>query len=131
MTNAVELVKAFHAAVARGDVAGVVGVLHPDLHWTEAEGFPYFSGTWHTPREVVDKLLLPLMRDWDGFSAVAHEVVAAEGRVFSLGTYAGISKATGKAMRAPFVHVWEVRDGKLARFDMHTDTWLVRQALAA
>ncbi len=131
MTSPVDLVKSFYAALARGDVPAVVGVLHPDLHWTEAEGFPYHSGTWRSPQEVVDKLLVPLMRDWDGFSAAAHDVVAAEGRVFSIGAYAGTSKATGKTMRAPFVHVWEVRDGKLSRFDMHTDTWLVRQALAA
>ena len=131
MSNPVELVKAFYVAMARGDVPGVVGVLHPNVHWTEAEGFPYYSGTWRSPQEVVDKLLVPLMHDWEGFSAVAHEVIAAEGRVFSIGAYAGTSKATGKTMHAPFVHVWELRDGKLARFDMYTDTWLVRQALLA
>lgn len=32
-------------------------------------------------------------------------------------------------MRAPFAHVWQVADGKLARFDMYTDTLLVRRAM--
>jgi ketosteroid isomerase-like protein len=68
MSKPAELARAFYAAVSRGDVPEVIGLLRPDLHWTEAEGFPYYSGTWRTPQEVVDKLLVPLMRDWDNFS---------------------------------------------------------------
>jgi ketosteroid isomerase-like protein len=129
MTKPAELARAFYAAVSRDDVPRVIGLLHPDLHWTEAEGFPYYSGTWRTPEEVVDKLLIPLMRDWDNFSAVAVDYIVEGNRVVSLGAYAGVNKATGKAMRAPFAHVWQVADGKLARFDMYADTWLVRWAM--
>jgi ketosteroid isomerase-like protein len=129
MTKPAELARAFYAAVSRDDVPGVIGLLHPDLHWTEAEGFPYYSGTWRTPEEVVDKLLIPLMRDWDNFSAVAVDYIVEGNRVVSLGAYAGVNKATGKAMRAPFAHVWQVADGKLARFDIYADTWLVRWAM--
>ena len=131
MTSPTDAAKAFYAAVARGDVPGVLDALHPDLHWTEAEGFPYYSGTWRSPQEVVDKLLVPLMRDWNGFSAIADDFIEDGDRVVSIGAYAGVAKATGKTMRAPFVHVWRVRDGKLARFDMHTATWLGRPALQA
>jgi ketosteroid isomerase-like protein len=131
MKSAVEIVRAFYAAVAKGDVPGVLGLLHPDLHWTEAEGFPYYSGTWRRPQDVVEKLLVPLMRDWDNFSAVADDFIVQGDRVVSLGAYAGVGKASGKAMRAAFAHVWQVADGKLARFDMYTDTLLVRRALEA
>lgn len=130
-TTPLDAVRAFYAAVAQGDVPGVVAALHADLHWTEAEGFPYYSGTWRHPQEVVDKLLVPLMRDWDGFSAVPHDFVVDGDRVITFGTYAGLSKATGKTMRAPFVHDWHVRDGKLNRFVMYTDTLLVARALDA
>lgn len=129
MTNPVEIVRAFYTAVAQGDVPGVVALLHPDLEWTEAEGFPYYSGTWRQPQDVVEKLLVPLMRDWDDFSAVADDFIVEGDRVVSLGAYAGTSKATGKAMRAPFAHVWRVAGDKLRRFDMYTDTLLVDRAL--
>jgi len=62
VSQAAELVRAFYTAVSRDDVSGVVSLLHPDLHWTEAEGFPYYSGTWRTPKEVVENLLVPLTR---------------------------------------------------------------------
>lgn len=131
MTNPVDLVRAFYAAVAQGDVPGVVALLHPDLEWTEAEGFPYYSSTWRQPSDVVEKLLVPLMRDWDDFSAIADDFIVEGNRVVSIGGYAGVSKATGKAMRAAFAHVWRVADGKLQRFDMYTDTLLVDRALRA
>lgn len=129
MSRAAEMVRAFYAAVSRADVPTVVGLLHPDLRWTEAEGFPYYSGTWRHPQDVVDKFLMPLMRDWNNFSAVADDFIVEGDRVVSLGAYVGVNKATGKAMRAPFAHVWQVADGKLARFDMYTDTLLVHRAM--
>jgi ketosteroid isomerase-like protein len=129
VSRAAEMVRAFYAAVSRADVPTVVGLLHPDLRWTEAEGFPYYSGTWRHPQDVVDKFLMPLMRDWNNFSAVADDFIVEGDRVVSLGAYVGVNKATGKAMRAPFAHVWQVADGKLARFDMYTDTLLVHRAM--
>jgi len=119
----------FYDAVARGDVPSVLDSLHPQLRWTEADGFPYFSGTWTSPQEVVEKLLVPLMRDWDGFAAAPQEFLAQDDVVVTFGVYSGTNRATGKAMRAPFAHRWEVRDGRLARFDMFTDTLLVDRAM--
>ena len=129
MNTTVELVRAFYAAVGAGDVPGVLNLLHPELEWTEAEGFPYHSGTWTRPHDVVEKLLAPLMRDWTDFSAATDDFIVEGDRVVSLGAYAGVSRVTGKAMRAPFAHVWRVADGKLKRFDMYTDTLLFDRAL--
>nr|WP_294546103.1 nuclear transport factor 2 family protein [uncultured Rhodopila sp.] len=129
MTATIDLVRAFYAALGRGDVPGLLGLLHPELEWTEAEGFPYYSGTWREPEDVLNKLIAPLMRDWDNFSAVADDFIAEGDRVVSLGVYRGVNKATGKAMRAPFAHVWRVTDGKLKRFDMYADTLLIARAM--
>lgn len=126
--TSLETVKLFYDGIARGDVAGVLAVLHPELAWTEARGFPYYSGTWRTPQEVVDKLLVPLARDWDGFSAIPHDFVEAGDRVVVFGVYSGTVKTTGRSMHADFAHLWRVRDGRLARFNMYTDTALVQAA---
>jgi hypothetical protein len=50
-------------------VEHIAALLSPDLEWTGAESFPYYSGLWRGPQAVIDNLLLPLARDWDGFSA--------------------------------------------------------------
>ena len=131
MTTPVETVRRFYEALARGDVPAVLAVLDAKIEWTEAERFPYYSGTWHGPQAVLDNLFVPLSRDWDGFSATPHEFIADSDRVVTLGTYAGTSKKTGRPFSAAFAHVWTVRGEKLARFNMHTDTAMVLEALKA
>lgn len=123
-----EVVGSFYAALNGGDVAGLLALLAPDVAWTEAERFPYYSGTWIGPQAVVDNLLHPLGRDWDGFSARSRDAVAEGERVVALGTYAGTFKATGRAMTAEFAHLWTVRDGLIRSFDMYTDTAKVLEA---
>ena len=130
MPNAIDTVRAFYVALGRGDVPALLDLLHPDLEWTEAEGFPYYSGTWRQPRDVLDKLIVPLMRDWSEFSAVARDYISEGDRVVSLGAYGGVNKATGKTLNAPFAHIWRIADGKLKRFDMYTDTLLVARAMS-
>jgi hypothetical protein len=61
------------------------------------KGFPYYSGTWRHPQDVVDKLLVPLMRDWDDLSVVVDDFIIAGERVVSLGAYAGPSFISSRA----------------------------------
>ena len=129
MSRPAVIVSRFYEALGRGDVAAVLGLLDPDVQWTEAERFPYFSGTWHGPQAVVDNLLVPLSRDWDGFSAKPHEFIADGDRVVTLGTYSGTFKKTGKSFSSAFAHIWTVRNDKLARFNMHVDTAKVLEAI--
>ena len=129
MTTSIDTVRGFYDALGRGDVPGVLALLQSELEWTEAERFPYYSGTWHSPQEILNKLLVPLARDWSGFSAKALDFIAEGDRVVSLGVYSGTFKKTGRSMTAPFAHVWTVRDGRIAKFVMHTDTAKVLEAL--
>jgi ketosteroid isomerase-like protein len=129
MTTPVDIVRGFYDALGRGDVTTVLSLFDAQIEWTEAERFPYYGGTWHGPQAVVDNLLVPLSRDWDGFSATAREFVAGGDRVVALGSYSGTYKQTGRSFTAAFAHVWAVRNDKLARFAMHTDTAKVLEAV--
>jgi ketosteroid isomerase-like protein len=74
-------------------------------------------------------VLIPLSRDRDDFAATPHQFLAQGDVVVTFGVYTGTNKASDKALRAPFAHRWEVRDSKLARFDMFTDTLLFDRAM--
>ena len=130
MTTPLETVKGFYEALARGDVAAVLALLADDVEWTEAERFPYYGGVWRGPQAVLNNLLVPLARDWQDFAARADEFVTEGDTVVTLGAYSGVYKRTGRAMCANFAHVWTVRDGRLARFRMHTDTAKVSEAIS-
>ena len=129
MTTPVTIVRRFYEALGRGDVPAVLSLLDARVEWTEAERFPYYGGTWHGPQAVLDNLLKRLAADWDGFSAKAHEFITEGDRVVSLGTYSGTFKKTGRSFSAAFAHVWTVHSDKLARFNMHTDTAKVLEAM--
>ena len=73
MADTIGVVQEFYSALGAGDVTRAVAVLSPDLEWTEAEGFPYYSGIWRGPQAVVDKFLVPSARDWTVFSVTPHE----------------------------------------------------------
>lgn len=122
-------VRGIYAAFERGDMPAFLAALAPDVRWTEAEGFPY-GGTYVGPEAVLEGVFARIGGEWDAFAAVPARLVAEGDTVIALGTYSGTYKATGKRFEAPFVHVWELRDGRVATFRQHTDTVLVRNAMS-
>jgi uncharacterized protein len=129
MHTPIQVVRDFYDHFARGDFAAILSVMAEDIEWTEAERFPYYSGTWHGPQAVLNNLLIPLSRDWTDFAARAHEFIADGNRVVALGKYSGTYKATGKSTTAEFANIWTVRANKLQTFHMHTDTAKVLEAM--
>jgi uncharacterized protein len=53
---------------------------------------------------------------------VTEELIGSGATVVAVVRYTGTGKATGKALDLPAVHVWDIRDGKLARFRQFIDT---------
>jgi len=53
MTLPADTVRRFYDALDRGDVPAVLSLLDAHVEWTEAERFPYYSGTWHGPQAIL------------------------------------------------------------------------------
>lgn len=128
MADNTGIIRGLYDAFDRGDVEAVLAGFDPDIRWTEAEGFPY-GGTYTGPEAVLEEVFTKLATEWDGFVAVPEEFVAEGDTVVAMGQYSGTYRQTGKTFRAPFVHVWRLKDGKVARFTQHTDTAVVQRAL--
>ena len=117
----VEFVKGIYGAFSRGDVPAVLGAFADDIEWFEAEGMPY-GGLHRGPEAVAQNVFGPITEDVDGFALVLEEFLDSGESVAAVVRYTGTGKATGKALDVPAVHVWDVRDGKLARFRQFIDT---------
>ncbi len=128
--DALATVKQFYSSLASGDGSAALGLLDPEIEWTEAEGTPYFTGTMHGPNAVIGGLFVPLARDFDNFSTTPSDFVTEGPRVVSFGQYFGIAKRNGHKMTARFVHVWTVSNGRLRRFVQFTDSAPWNEALA-
>jgi ketosteroid isomerase-like protein len=117
----VEFVKGIYGAFDQGDVPAVLGAFADDIEWFEAEGMPY-GGLHRGPEAVAQKVFGPITEDVDGFALVREEFLASGDTVVAVVRYTGTGKATGKALDVPAAHVWDIRDGKLARFRQFIDT---------
>jgi uncharacterized protein len=117
----VELVEGIYGAFARGDVPAVLGAFADDIEWFEAEGMPY-GGLHRGGEAVAQKVFGPITEDVEGFGVTPEELIGSGPTVAAVVRYTGTGKATGKALDVPAVHVWDIRDGKAARFRQFMDT---------
>ena len=121
MSN-VALVRRSYDAFARDDMDGVMGDMHPEIVWHQAQGLPH-GGVYHGLDEVRRNIFDPLDRDWwSEFTAEPDDFLDAGDEIVVLGRYRGVAKGTGKRLDVPFVHIWSVRDGKAVTFRQFLDT---------
>jgi ketosteroid isomerase-like protein len=116
-----EIVKGIYGAFAQGDVPAVLGSFTDDIEWYEAEGMPY-GGLHRGGDAVLQKVFGPISEDVEGFAVIPEEFMGSGDTVAAVVRYTGTGKATGKALNVPVVHVWDIRDGKVARFRQFIDT---------
>jgi len=122
MSNA-DPVRALYAAFAKGDMPATLATMAPDIVWNEAENYPYADRNPYVgPEAILMGVFARIRGDWDGFAAISDELIDGGDTIVSLGHYSGTSKATGKAMRAQFAHVFRVKNGQIASFQQYADT---------
>jgi ketosteroid isomerase-like protein len=122
----VDVVKGMYEAFGRGDVPAVLGAMADDIEWYEAEGMPY-GGLHRGPDAVAQNVFGPQIEDLPDFALAPEEFIASGDTVAAVVRYTGTGKATGRALNLQVVHVWGVRDGKIARFRQFADTVKYRE----
>ena len=128
--QSVEVARGLYEAFGRGDMAGVLGAMADDIKWYEAEGLPY-GGLYHGGEAVAQNVFGPITQDIPNFAVTAEEFIASGDTVAVVARYTGTGKDTGKELDLPVVHVWDVRDGKLAQFRQFVDTAKFLEVVAA
>jgi uncharacterized protein len=127
-SSALETVRGIYRAFSQGNVPQVLGVLDPEVEWIPSPGHP-FGGPFRGPEQVLERVFMRLVSEWDDFRAQPEEFLTSDRHVVVLGTYLGTSRATGRELCTPFAHVWRVERGRVASFRQITDTHLVRTAM--
>ena len=129
----VKLMKDLYDAFGRGDVPAVLGAMSPTIQWHQAEGNPYNpSGQpWVGPDAVMNNLFMRLGAEWDGFTVHTRTFHGAGDSVIVEGRYTGTFKPTGKSMDTQVCHVWDVKDGKVTRFQQFVDTAKLRDVMGS
>lgn len=125
------LVHDLYAAFAAGDLPRLLGHLHPEVRWNEAEGFPLADRNPYVgPDAIVSGVFARVGELWDGFTVHIGEVVGGPGVVTMLGRYRATAKRSGRRLDAQVAHTWWIENGRVVRFQQMVDTAAVRANLA-
>lgn len=111
-----------------GDIQSLIDQMSDDVTWQlpEIEDVP-LAGK-RTGREGVKDFFAILARDQDVVAFEPREFVAEGDKVISLGNYKWRVKDTGRDFASDFVHIFTIRDGKIAGFREHLDTVAIASA---
>lgn len=128
-----EILTSLYEAFGRGDLPTVLGLMHPEIRWYQAQGNPYEpSGEpWVGPDAVVSNLFQKLGEDWNGFTVHPTLFHDAGGVVTVEGRYVAEHRGTGKPLDCQFCHVWTLEDGKITKFQQYADTAQLQDAVGA
>jgi ketosteroid isomerase-like protein len=105
-----------------GSISSLLDQMAEDVVWQlpDIEGVP-LGGT-RTGRAGVADFFSTLARDQEVIEFEPREFIAQDDKVVSLGHYKWRVRETGREFESDFVHVFTVRDGKIAAFREHFDT---------
>jgi ketosteroid isomerase-like protein len=113
---------------SNADPAVTKEIMAPDIVWDITPGFP-FGGVYDGYDSMMNDFFGSLLPNFDSFGAKAEEYYATgDDHVVVLGHYHGVTKA-GETADARFIHLWTVRDAKLARLQQAADSYVLRHAL--
>jgi ketosteroid isomerase-like protein len=129
----VSLMKNLYDAFGRGEIPTVLAAMSPEIHWYQAEGNPYRpSGeAWVGPDAVLNNLFMRLGEEWDGFAVHTRSFYGAGDSVIVEARYSGKYKPTGKSMDTQVCHVWDIKGGKVTRFQQYVDTAQLQDVMNA
>jgi uncharacterized protein len=122
----VETVRGGYEAFNSGNPGGVLERLDPDVEWIEPGGGNAPAGTFHGPQSVGDDVFSAVPEYFDELRAEPENYDDQGDRVVVTGRFKGTTKS-GEEVDAAFEHVYQMKDGKIARLENNVD----REAWAA
>jgi ketosteroid isomerase-like protein len=117
----VQVLQAAYEAFNGGDIPAVLEAMDADIEWHEPGGGRAPSGTFRGPQSVANDVFAAVPENFEKFGAEPDRFFEAFGdHVIVVGQFRAKPKGGGE-MTAPFAHVWQMRNGKAARFHNYVD----------
>jgi uncharacterized protein len=116
----VETVRGGYEAFNSGNPGGVLERLDPEVEWMEPGGGNAPSGTFKGPQSVGDEVFSVVPQYFDEFSAVPESYDDQGDRIVVTGRFKGKAKS-GADLDAAFEHVYEMKEGRIARLENNVD----------
>ena len=116
----IETVRGMYADFNSGNIPEGLGEMDSEIAWTEPGGGRAPSGTFDGPESVGRDVFSTVPENFDEFSADADDLRDEDDKVIVTGRFRGKAK-NGTELDATFEHLFELRDGKVVRFEGKVD----------
>lgn len=123
-----------YRALRDRDLSALTQILHPAFTAEVSEGMPLgVGGAIPSPEAMLRDVFGRVAREFDVAPEPSELVLAQDERVFAIGRYRGHTRRGARPIDAAFVHVLELRDGRVSFLRQVTDTarWLAPGAAGA
>ena len=118
----VQIVQDAYTAFGRGDIRDVLSRLDENVEWIiPGPSESPVTGIRHGRAEV-GEFFRALEREQDQEAFTPQRFIADDEVVAVIGYYRWRIKGTGRTTESEWVHLFTVRDGKIARFQEYSDT---------
>jgi uncharacterized protein len=115
----VEVVRAIHEALARGESPATLRLLHPDIEYVNPPG-AVEPGTRRGIAAYEDALR-SINEAFEDIRINVREIKDVGDRVVVFATYTARGSSSGAQRENQDAHVWTLRDGRAVRFQWFSD----------
>lgn len=123
----VEIVRGLYESFADGDIDAVVDTWAPDVELIESEGL-IGSGTFRGADAIVENVFDGMANDWTDVTVTPERYIDGGETVVALVTWSGTNVETGTSTEFEAAHVFDLEDGRIARWTSYADSALFNQA---
>lgn len=117
-----QLVQEAYRLFQSGDIRGVIERCHDDAEWSSPDAeFVPFSGRFHGKQGIAE-FFSKLDASLQALRFEPREFIAEGDKVVVLGEASWNVKPTGRRLDTPWIHVFTLRDGKVAAFESLSDS---------
>jgi ketosteroid isomerase-like protein len=116
----VDLVRGGYDDFNSGNIEELTARFDADIEWNEPGGGNAPSGTYRGPDSVANDVFASVPENFEEFSCTVEDARDEGDTVLVTAHFKGTSKS-GVELDTQAEHVWEIRDGKIARFENNVD----------
>jgi steroid delta-isomerase-like uncharacterized protein len=122
--NNLSVIQKLYNDFALGDVNAVGAALDPNIEWNEAEHFPFADGNPYIGFDAIVKGIFGRIgTEWDYWHlADLNYNEMANNKILVTGRYKAKYKKNGAVINLQMAHLWDLKDGKITKFQQFADT---------
>tara|TARA_R110002051_G_scaffold91370_2_gene160687 strand:- start:6355 stop:6843 length:489 start_codon:yes stop_codon:yes gene_type:complete len=120
----IHVIDKLYKGFATGDIPTVLGLMHENISWKEAEGNALADGNPYVgPEAVLNGVFARLGEEHDYFNLENIELHDMyNDKVLATLRYNAKRKSNGALINAQVAHFWTLKDGKIIAFQQYVDT---------